>query len=474
DWTLIPDDVPAQIKVLLRRCLEKDRTKRVAHISTAGFLIAEPFSSETPGPSRALIRGHASTQSWRPTVPAMGYVLAAGLLVGASAWALRPSIPSAAVTRFAFPLPPGQQFTNAGRRLVALSSDGMKTAYVANGRLYMKDANRFDSVALTGTDGALLGVTGPAFSPDGRFVAFWSSDARLQKVAAGGGTPLTLCPADNPNGITWADDDTILFASDSKGIMRVSANGGSPELLVAANGDELLAAPEMLPDGRTLMYTVAKGGAGIGAERWDKAQVVVQSLRSSQRSVIIDGGSEAHYVTTGHIVYAVSGVLFAVPFDLRLLRATAGPTPVLEGVRRASNGATSAANFGVSRAGLLMYVPGPTGRGGIRYDLALIDSRGIAEPLKLPPNQYVYPRVSPDGRKVALAIDDGDNSDIWVYELSDRTLGVRLTFGGRNRFPVWNFDGARLAFQSDRDGDRAIFWQRTDSPGGAAERLTRP
>src|SRR5262249_10154260 len=144
-----------------------------------------------------------------------------------------------------------------------------------------------------------------------------------------------------------------------------------------------------------------------------------------------------------------------------------------EGVRRSSIGTTSDANFAVSRTGNLVYVPG-SARGSYLRDLALLDTKGTIQPLKLAPKTYYFPRVSPDGRRVAVGTDDGAESDIWIFDLAGPTLPYRLTFGGRNRFPTWTSNGERIAYQSDRDGDRAIFWQRIDSPGNQAERLTKP
>jgi dipeptidyl aminopeptidase/acylaminoacyl peptidase len=254
--------------------------------------------------------------------------------------------------------------------------------------------------------------------------------------------------------------------------MRVAANGGTPELLAAAQEGEVLTAPEILPGGRSFMYTAGKGGTGFA--RWDTAQVIVQTIGSPKRTVIIDGGSEAHYIETGHLVYAVGSALFAIPFDLQRLRVAGRATPVVEGVRRAANGQTSAANFDVSRTGTLLYVPAPAGQVALRHDLAFVTQSGAVDPLKLPPGPYLFPRVSPDGRTLAVTADDGDASDIWIRGMSASSSPMsRLTFGGRNKFPVWASDGTRIAFQSDRDGDRGIFWQRVDAPGTAAERLTR-
>jgi serine/threonine-protein kinase len=474
DWNALTEDVPAHVRLLLRKCLEKDRGRRISDISTARFLITERVDQAIPaGASDARQSGSATVPRWRRTIPALVSVIVVSAIVGDGVWVLKRSPPQQGVTRLTFPLPDGQQFTNAGRKLVALSRDGTKMAYVANGRLYLKTADRLDATAMSTVEasGEGNGVTTPAFSPDGRWIAFWSgSGAVLQKVASTGGAPVTLCSAENPYGISW-DGDSLLFGEGSKGIMRVAATGGTPELLVPAKDNELLAAPEMLPGGRMLLYTASKGAVGL--DWWDKAQVVVQTLGSSERFVVVDGGSDAHYVATGHLIYAVGGTLFGVPFDLQHARVTGSPAPVVEGVRRAANGVTSAANFGVSDTGALVYVPG-SAEGLSTRDLALLDRKGGIEPLKLSARQYAYPRVSPDGSRVAVTVGEGTQSDIWIYDLKGASGMSRLTFGGHNRFPSWTSDSARVAFQSDRDGEPAIFWQRADAPGSKADRLTTP
>ena len=252
--------------------------------------------------------------------------------------------------------------------------------------------------------------------------------------------------------------------------MRVSANGGTPEVLVRVKDGEQAHGPQILPGGETVLFTLATGTA---AERWDKAQIVTQSLRSGERKTLVDGGSDARYVPTGHLVYAVGGIVFAVPMDLRRLEVTGGPVPIVEGVRRAAANITGAAHFGFSSTGSLIYMPGPVSTAAAQSDLALIDRKGGVEPLKLPPGPYQHPRASPNGTQIAFATDDGKEAIVWIYELGSTASMRRLTFGGKNRFPIWSADGQRVAFQSDREGDLGIFWQRADG-SGAAERLTKP
>jgi serine/threonine-protein kinase len=165
--------------------------------------------------------------------------------------------------------------------------------------------------------------------------------------------------------------------------------------------------------------------------------------------------------------------LFAVPFDLQHLNVTSGPVPIVEGVSRSNTGSTGVAHFSVSSTGSLVFVPGPASALSGQFGLALIDRNGSQQLLKLPPAPYEYPRLSPDGKRVAFGSDDGKEAAVWIYDLSGVSSMRRLTLGSRNRHPVWSADGEHVAFQSDRDGDLGIFWQRVDGTT-TAERLTKP
>jgi Tol biopolymer transport system component len=238
----------------------------------------------------------------------------------------------------------------------------------------------------------------------------------------------------------------------------------------------LAGSPQILPGGKALLYTISTGG---GAEAWDKGQIFVQSLKpGGARKPIIQGGADGRYVSTGHIVYAFGGTLFAVPFDLGRLQVTGGQVPVVEGVRR--SGATGSAQFSFSDTGSLIYIPGPvsatTGSGGVLATISLQSGQASApgiERLKAPPKAYAFPRVSPDGKQVAVSTDDAKDTNVWIVDLAGATAPRQLTLGGANRFPVWSAGGDRVAFQSDREGDPGIFWQKADGTG-TAERLTKP
>ena len=200
---------------------------------------------------------------------------------------------------------------------------------------------------------------------------------------------------------------------------------------------------------------------------------MVKSLRSGEIKTVLENGSHARYVPTGHLVYARGGVLFAVPFDTERLEVTGGQVPIVEGVWRTPAANSGAALFSVSDTGSLIYVPGPAAAASAQTGLAFIDRKGVAEPLNIPPDVSTYPRVSPDGTRVAFGTSDGKQDVVSTYELSGANMVRRLTFEGNNRFPVWSANGNRVAFQSDRQGDPAIWWQLADG-GGTAEKLTTP
>jgi hypothetical protein len=337
---------------------------------------------------------------------------------------------------------------------------------VANQSLYVKAMGDHDPVQLVAS--GLRGVTSPVFSPNSRWIAYWS-DRTLFKVAVTGGMPVRLCEADNPIGMSWSG--SRLLMGSSKGILSVPDSGGPPEVVVAVKENETAHGPQLLPDGRSILFTVA---IGEDQDRWDTAEIAVQSIGANERRTIIKGGADARYTPNGYIVYAVGGALFAVQFNVRKLETVGASTPVVSGVSRATAGQTGIAQFSVSSTGSLAYLPGPAALGGAG-ELELLDRKGNVQPLKFPAKQFQAPRFCPtNGRQLAVGIDDGGGAmNIWMYDLSGVHAPHQLTIGGKNRFPAWTRDGTRIAFQSDREGDQAIFWQPADG-SGPAERLTRP
>ena len=466
DWAALPPTTPTSIRRLLRRCLEKDRRRRLDSSADARLEIDETLAGAPDLTALPVSLGVARRHLSRRALPVVIGMSAAALITGTVVWNLRPPAVVARPTRFSIALADGQGFTGTARQAVAISADGTEMIYTANNRLYLRSMSDLDARPLPGLD--QWNPLNPVFSPDGRWVAFYSpNDQTLKKTAVTGGVAVTLCRADAVFGMSWGPSG-IVFGQGRKGILRVSENGGQPELLASVNDNQFAHGPQVLPDGQTLLFTLA---SDVGVGQWDKAQIVVQSLKTATRKVLVDGGSDARYLPTGHIVYVMGGVLFAAPFDLRRLNLTGGAVPIVEGVQRASS--TGTAHFSVSATGSLVYLPGSPSASSAAQDLALIDRKGAGEPLQLPPGGYGFPRVSPNGKEVAFTSDDGKEAIIWVYELSGATAMRRLTLDGNNRYPVWSPNGQQIAFQSDREKDLAIFWQRADGVG-TAERLTKP
>jgi serine/threonine-protein kinase len=274
---------------------------------------------------------------------------------------------------------------------------------------------------------------------------------------------------DAPFGLSWSEEG-LLFGQFGKGIMRVSPDGGTPELIVPIDSGEMVESPQLLPGGKAVMFSVKKAD-----ESWDQGQIAVQPLAGGARKTVLQGGAAAVYVPTGHLVYAVASVLFAIPFDAGTQAVRGGAVSILEGLERgfpaAAKMGAATAHFAVSSAGTLVFMPGSrAASAGARFDLGLFDRKGAPQPLGLPPAQYVAPRVSPDGKWAAVQ-RIGADTDIWIADLAGSTPIRRLTFGGTNRAPVWSGDSQWVIFQSiqnDRDG---IFRQRADG-SGTAERLT--
>jgi WD40 repeat protein len=199
-------------------------------------------------------------------------------------------------------------------------------------------------------------------------------------------------------------------------------------------------------------------------------------MKAASRHVVVNAGADPRYLPTGHIVYAIGGILFAQPFDVTRRETVGSPVAVVEGVNRATAFSDGNSQFWVSDGGTLIYQPGVATTRTLINGIVVGDRQGRMQALKLPDSAdsaYESPRVSPDGNEVAYVIDDGQQANIWIAPLSGATEPRKLTFEGRNRFPVWSPDGTRIAFQSNREGGGlAIYSQRTES--GRAERLTAP
>jgi serine/threonine-protein kinase len=461
---LLPAGLNPRITELLRRCLEKNPRRRW---QAAGDLRAE-IEAVTAAPRTVPVQaGIADTARprWRRVIPFAATAVVSALLAGGFArWTATPSTRSA-VVRFSIPLVDGPQVGNAAFRLLAISPDGARVVYVTDNRLWSRELSDAEARSIPGTENLL--IADPAFSPDGQSVVFVSATERvLKRIGINGGPAITLAPVEVPFSVGWSHDGVLY--TQSAGIMRISPDGGTPETILTLGPNERAHGPQMLPDGRTLLFTLIKGA---GPDAWQKAEVVAQSGSGSRTTLI--AGANARYLSSGHLVFARGGVLFAVSIDISRLQVTGVPVALIEGVGQSPNGGAS---FDVSDTGSLVYRPGPSTLSSTwqSSELASVDEGGRVDALKVTPGPYESPRISPDGKRLAFGSDDRREAIIWIYDLNAATSPRRLTFRGNNRFPVWSADSRSVTFQSDRDGDPAIFRQSADVSGDDAERLTTP
>ena len=266
-------------------------------------------------------------------------------------------------------------------------------------------------------------VFSPFVSPNGASVGVQSITGgnSLQRVSVFGGPPVTICtlpPGFYGVGASWGPDDTIIFGTTQPGgLKQMAAGGGEPEELTTPNtelGEVSHEWPEILPGGQAVLFTIVPAGP------IENAQIAVLDLDTGVQTVLIPGGSNPKYSPTGHIVYGVSGTLRAVGFDRERLEVTTNALPVLAGVITKSS---RAANFSFSRDGTLVYVPGSgVGGSGPQRTLVWVDRDGPEEPLGLDPGGYNWPRVSPDGSRVAVGMLGSEVGDVWTSDVARGTL----------------------------------------------------
>ena len=451
DLDALPPETSPALRMALRLCFEKEPRTRIRDIGDVRLAMKGAFETTVSAPTEPAVV--PTPPVWQRPASITIAVLASLAVGGFAVWNLtRPAPPR--VARFPIPLAADQRFTSSSRPLVAVSPDGSHVVYTANQSLWLRPVDRLQAVQVPGTERG----RGAFFSADGQSIGFWAP-SQLKKVSVSGGAPVTLADMpENPRGASWGADDMILYGQP-EGIMQVPGASGTPDLLIPVEEGESFYGPQMLPGGEWVLFTVLSAGQ----TSWDEAQIVAQSVTANERTVLI-AGRDGRYLPTGHLVYGLNNVLFAVPFDVGSRQVTGGPVPLVEGVRTATATSTSAAmQFGVSDDGSLVYVPGSAG-GDQVVSLTWVDRDGDEESIPAPPRVYDRPRVSPDGTRVAVDIDAGDNVDIWIWNLAEERL-MQLTFDeATDNFPLWTPDSARVVFQSSRDGG-GLFWKAADGTG---------
>ena len=459
DWSQLPASVPGAVCRLVRRCLEKDPKRRLRDIGDARYEIEQIIDA----PSEDL--SSAPTRSRNLTLPvAVGFVLSV-LALAAGAW-LSLSAGGVAgdhrISRFIIDLPAGQVIPPGFNSHLAISPDGTHLAFTPlPGPVYIRRLDNLETQPLeVSKSPGFRG--GPMFSPDGASISYiqgneiFSWSRPFLKASLAGGAAVKLAEYDAFHEGDWGADGKLYWtASYAGGIVRIGESGGEIEpvtKLDVEHGERSHRFAHFLPGGNSLIYTV--GLDGINS--YDDGRIDLWDLKTGRHKPLITGGTSAVYSPSGHIVYARAGKLFAVPFDLKRQEVTGSAFEVLNNLMMSRN--TGVAEFRVSNRGDLAYVPGPA-EGGDRR-LVWVDRSGKAEPLPLPPASYLYPRISPDGRSLAVEIE-GPNHDFYVYDFT-RSVLSKMTTDGLSHDPVWTPDGKRLAFRSWQAGGMTMWWMPVD------------
>jgi serine/threonine protein kinase/Tol biopolymer transport system component len=467
DFGPVPGSAPLPVRNLLRRCLERDRRKRLQSIgdarleleeSTSG--VASPASEERPAS--------------RPRYWLLPLALLLGVVLGALGVLMRPSRELSSMhwfpKRITLPLPPERLLRAHG---LAVSPDGTRIAYVAGDakektQIYVHNLAESEGSPISGTEGASY----PAFSPDGRWLVYAEAD-KLVRVPAGGGSPTILAPVAGDVAPSWLEDDWIYFADEARGtISRLPATGGAPEVftqLDVSKGEVANLEKVRLPDGGPALVTIhSEAGPRIAA----------LALDTRRLQTIVSGARWPHYVPTGHLLYAHAPSRNSpekwalVAFDPNRLKVSGPPVSVLDDLRV---GGYQPAWVTPSARGILAYIAAPEIRPVGERALGWLERDGKKRALGLSRKETLVMSValSPDGHRVAAAVGQDEASDIWVGDL-DTLIWTRLTFKGRNIAPVWSPDGRRIAFAAKREGEAFDILLMASDGSSEPEVLVKP
>ena len=446
DFGALPPNVPEPIRRLLRRSLAKERKQRLPDIAAARLELDEAMSRS---PSSVMAPTTEGTGGWRQAWPlALGVAsvlvlisaLVAALVVRSAGRAAGPPL-----SRFTVSSPP-----SAGVSADVVSPDGRTIAFAnditAQDPAYVRRLDALEAVPLRGAEGA-----NPfGFSPDGEWVLV-SDGSVLKRVPVAGGPAVTI--ADDPflAGADWGPGDVIVSGSPD-GLWTVSASGGehTQQRPPAESESGAYYMPRFLPNGRAVLFYIWNDSPSV-------SQVAVYDRDTGQQKILLSGTSP-QFATSGHVVFFRDGSLWAVRFDPDRLEVKGEPRPVVDGVGVNPLGV---AFYSLARGGTLIYRQSESGWG--ENLLVFRNRNGGVEPIESARLTFArWPRLSPDGQRLAVTAGPAGAGDIWIVDLSGGAQPLQLTFEGNDGYPIWRPDGQRVAFTSVRGADADLYEVRAD------------
>jgi len=458
DWTLLPEDAPAHLRKLLRRCLEKDARKRLRDIGEARLALEEGPGAEAPSvaPAALPLQKQSGIARWLPWAVAALFALVAFAAVWRNG-----SKDAAPPIRFSIAMTGKLQLVRAENPILAIAPDGSSMVFVADSgsgpQLFVRPLNRIEALPLAGTGGA----SSPFFSPDSQWVGFFA-DGKLKKTSLSGSQPIALAEANANRGGAWAADAFIYFVPHFEGgLLRIPATGGAPEPVTQLEpGERSHRWPTILPDGQIAFVA----GQASSPGNYDDAPIGIYSPHDGKTRHLKVRGGFMRYSPTGHLIIHRAGSLFGIP--LQAADSGSSGVALLEGV--AGESSSGAAFFDVAQNGTLVFVPAEALPSELVMYIA--DRKGNETLLPLRPDDYNQPRFSPDGKRLAFNIGGrGASAEVWTYDIQAHT-SLRLTFGGGGSLrPVWSQDGKKLVYT--RPGGQEILYEKASDGSGTEQPL---
>ncbi|MEZ5427788.1 MAG: protein kinase [Pyrinomonadaceae bacterium] len=455
----VKPEIPYLLSRLIMKCLNKEPRYRYQSMNEVVVLLREIKSAMESGaslskPSPALFSGRRKI----PRAALFGAVALLLALASLGGWALWRSVRAdqagnRSIIRFSLDPPPGTgsnifeaKITPDGKNIIFPSRQGDLKP------LFIRPLDKYESRPIEGTDGG----KNPFLSPDGKWIGFTTVTKGIKKVPLSGGVALTVCDiCEMTLGSSWGEDNTIIFA-DNTGLQRVSANGGTPERLTSINreADEINHnSPQILPGGEKVLFTVETG---------KNSKVAVLSLGTKEVRYLEDMGEiwKARYLPTGHLLFARDTQLMAVVFDPENMKISGQPIPLIGDVF------SFAHTFQIADNGTLIYLP--VTKMTDNY-LVWVNRDGESKPVFDQKGDFSSPRISPDGKRIVVKLDD----DIWVYEV-ESGRAIRITTAGRNEIPLWSLDGRSVIYTTESEGVWTIYRKNADGTGDAEPLTSGP
>jgi Tol biopolymer transport system component len=443
EWKSLPANLHWRLKEVLERCLEKKARDRYSGISDARVDIQKVLSDPS-GVTAQPIAGMAPPKRAGTPLTLAAVIILVAILAGVAFLVLKPTEPRQ-VMRFDYELPDNQQLI--GDACFSLSPDGKQFVYCTPEGLYLRSIDELDAKLIPGSDD---NPRWPIFSPDGKSIVYLSmAGMKLKTIAVAGGAPIVLCDLEGFGGMSWTEKDFIVYSEPGTGIMKVSSKGGTPETIVGPKSDNRYV-PQILLDRELVLYTSGPG----------ESRVMVKPFSEEPKALF--AGWFQQYLPSGHIVYwDGDNNICAVQFDLDRLEPVGEHVSMIQGVE----------DISISNSGTLIYSSAMPQEEDPKRTLVWVDQKGNEEPLEAPPNSYSLPRISPDGKRIALEVGSYPSEDIYIWDMERKNSTKLAIDETREKQPIWTPDSKRIIYFSNHEEDAGGIYSRAFDGSGKVEKL---